>query len=225
MLALWNTPHIPPGSICVRLAAAKPLAKTGLWQNHDNVFTTMEKDSKIYVAEHLELVGSALIRKLESEGYSNLITHSHSELDLTRQSEVEAFIESERPEYVLLAAAKVGGIWANNTYPAEFIYSNIAIQTNVIHASWRAGVKRLLFLGSSCFLPQGLSSTYERGISVDRSFGINQRTLCHRQDCRIKMCQSYNRQYGTKFLSVMPTNLYAGRMTIMTSKTAMFYQL
>ena len=154
MLALWNTPHIPPGSICVRLAAAKPLAKTGLWQNHDNVFTTMEKDSKIYVAEHLELVGSALIRKLESEGYSNLITRSHSELDLTRQSEVEAFIESERPEYVILAAAKVGGIWANNTYPAEFIYSNLAIQTNVIHASWRAGVKRLLFLGSSCFYPR-----------------------------------------------------------------------
>ena len=103
----------------------------------------MEKDSKIYIAGHTGLVGSALVRKFESEGYSNRITRSHSELDLTRQTDVEALFESERPEYVLLAAAKVGGIWANKTYPAEFIYSNIAIQTNVIHASWKTGVKRL----------------------------------------------------------------------------------
>ncbi|RLB28654.1 MAG: GDP-L-fucose synthase, partial [Deltaproteobacteria bacterium] len=114
----------------------------------------MEKDAKIYVAGHKGLVGSAIVRKLSSEGYSNLITRSHKELDLTRQADVEAFFRSERPGYVFLAAARVGGILANNTYPAEFIYENLMIQANVIHESYRARVKKLLFLGSSCIYPR-----------------------------------------------------------------------
>ena len=168
----------------------------------------MEKDSKIYVAGHSGMVGSALIRKLESEGYSNLIIRSHSELDLTRQSEVEAFFESERPEYVILAAAKVGGIWANNTYPAEFIYSNIAIQTNEIHASWRSGVKRLLFLGSSCIYPRECPQPMKEEYLLTGSLEPTNEPYAISKIAGIKMCQSYNRQYGTKFLSVMPTNLY-----------------
>jgi len=114
----------------------------------------MNKDSRIYIAGHKGLVGSAINRKLKAEGYTNLITRSHQELDLMRQDDVQAFFESERPEYVFLAAAKVGGILANNTYPAEFIYSNIMIQANVIHAAYRAAVKKLLFLGSSCIYPR-----------------------------------------------------------------------
>ena len=168
----------------------------------------MEKDSKIYVAGHTGLVGSALIRKFESDGYSNLIARSHSELDLTRQSEVDAFFESERPEYVILAAAKVGGIWANNTYPAEFIYSNIAIQTNVIHASWRAGVKRLLFLGSSCIYPRDCPQPMKEEYLLSGPLEPTNEPYAIAKIAGIKMCQSYNRQYGTKFLSVMPTNLY-----------------
>ena len=168
----------------------------------------MEKDSKIYVAGHTGLVGSALVRKFEGDGYSNLITRSHSELDLTRQSEVDAFFESERPEYVILAAAKVGGIWANNTYPAEFIYSNIAIQTNVIHASWRAGVKRLLFLGSSCIYPRDCPQPMKEEYLLSGPLEPTNEPYAIAKIAGIKMCQSYNRQYGTKFLSVMPTNMY-----------------
>ena len=168
----------------------------------------MEKYSKIYIAGHAGLVGSALIRKLESDGYSNLIIRSHSELDLTRQSEVEAFFESERPEYVILAAAKVGGIWANNTYPAEFIYSNIAIQTNVIHASWRSGVKRLLFLGSSCIYPRDCPQPMKEEYLLTGPLEPTNEPYAIAKIAGIKMCQSYNRQYGTNFLSLMPTNLY-----------------
>ena len=114
----------------------------------------MKRDARIYVAGHKGLAGSALLRKFQAEGYTNLITRTHAELDLERQSEAEAFFQKEIPEYVFLAAAKVGGILANNTYPGEFIYNNLAIQTNVIHAAWKAGVKRLLFLGSSCIYPR-----------------------------------------------------------------------
>jgi GDP-L-fucose synthase len=168
----------------------------------------MEKDSKIFIAGHTGLVGSALVRKFKSEGYSNLITRRHSELDLTRQSEVEAFFESEQPEFVILAAAKVGGIWSNNTYPAEFIYSNIAIQTNVIHASWRAGVKRLLFLGSSCIYPRDCPQPMKEEHLLSGPLEPTNEPYAIAKIAGIKMCQSYNRQYGTKFLSIMPTNLY-----------------
>ena len=168
----------------------------------------MEKDSKIYVAGHKGLVGSALIRKLESEGYSNLLFRGHSELDLTRQSEVDAFFDSEQPEFVILAAAKVGGIWANNTYPAEFIYSNLAIQTNVIHAAWKTGVKRLLFLGSSCIYPRECPQPMKEEYLLSGPLEPTNEPYAIAKIAGIKMCQSYNRQYGTKFLSVMPTNLY-----------------
>ena len=168
----------------------------------------MEKDSKIYIAGHTGLVGSALVRKFESERFSNLITRSHSELDLAQQSEVEAFFESERPEYVILAAAKVGGIWANNTYPAEFIYSNLAIQTNVIHAAWKTGVKRLLFLGSSCIYPRECPQPMKEEHLLSGPLESTNEPYAIAKIAGVKMCQSYNRQYGTKFLSVMPTNLY-----------------
>jgi len=168
----------------------------------------MDKKSKIYVAGHTGLVGSALIRKFKSEGYSNLITRRHSKLDLIRQSEVEAFFETERPKYVILTAAKVGGIWANNTYPAEFIYSNLAIQTNVIHASWRTGVKRLLFLGSSCIYPRDCPQPMKEEYLLTSPLEPTNEPYAIAKIAGIKMCQSYNRQYGTKFLSIMPTNLY-----------------
>ncbi len=168
----------------------------------------MEKDAKIYVAGHKGLVGSAIVRKLSSEGYSDLITRSHKELDLTRQADVEAFFRSERPEYVFLAAAKVGGILANNTYPAEFIYENLMIQGNVIHESYRARVKKLLFLGSSCIYPRDCPQPMREEYLLSGKLEPTNESYAIAKIAGIKMCQSYNRQYGTKFVSVMPTNLY-----------------
>ena len=168
----------------------------------------MEKDSKIYVAGHTGLVGSALVRKLNEEGYSNLVTRTRSGLDLIRQSDVEAFFEHERPEYVFLAAAKVGGIWANDNYPADFIYENLLIQAHVIHASWRSGVKRLLFLGSSCIYPRDCPQPMKEEYLLTGPLEPTNAPYAIAKIAGIKMCQSYNRQYGTKYLSVMPTNLY-----------------
>ncbi|MBW1921010.1 MAG: GDP-L-fucose synthase [Deltaproteobacteria bacterium] len=168
----------------------------------------MEKDAKIYVAGHKGLVGSAIVRKLSSEGYSDLITRSHKELDLTRQADVEAFFRSERPEYVFLAAARVGGILANNTYPAEFIYENLMILGNVIHESYRARVKKLLFLGSSCIYPRDCPQPMREEYLLSGKLEPTNEPYAIAKIAGIKMCQSYNRQYGTKFVSVMPTNLY-----------------
>ena len=168
----------------------------------------MEKDGKIYVAGHKGLVGSAIVRKLSSEGYSDLITRSHKELDLTRQADVEAFFRSERPGYVFLAAARVGGILANNTYPAEFIYENLMIQGNVIHESYRARVKKLLFLGSSCIYPRDCPQPMREEYLLSGKLEPTNEPYAIAKIAGIKMCQSYNRQYGTKFVSVMPTNLY-----------------
>ena len=168
----------------------------------------MEKDGKIYVAGHKGLVGSAIVRKLSSEGYSNLITRSHKELDLTRQADVEAFFRSERPGYVFLAAARVGGILANNTYPAEFIYENLMIQGNVIHECYRARVKKLLFLGSSCIYPRDCPQPMREEYLLSGKLEPTNEPYAIAKIAGIKMCQSYNRQYGTKFVSVMPTNLY-----------------
>jgi len=168
----------------------------------------MEKDAKIYVAGHKGLVGSAIVRKLSSEGYSDLITRSHKELDLTRQADVEAFFRSERPEYVFLAAARVGGILANNTYPAEFIYENLMIQANVIHESYRARVKKLLFLGSSCIYPRDCPQPMREEYLLSGKLEPTNESYAIAKIAGIKMCQSYNRQYRTKFVSVMPTNLY-----------------
>jgi len=168
----------------------------------------MEKNSKIYLAGHGGLVGSAFMRRFKKNGYKNLITRTHAELDLTRQKEVEEFFEKEKPEYVFLAAAKVGGIYANNTYPAEFIYSNLAVETNVIHSSYLSGVKKLLFLGSSCIYPRDCPQPMKEEYLLSGYLEPTNEPYAVAKIAGIKMCQSYNRQYGTSFLSVMPTNLY-----------------
>ena len=168
----------------------------------------MEKDSKIYIAGHRGLVGSALVRKLTEMGYMNLIARTHAELDLTRQRDVEDFFDKERPEYVFLAAAKVGGILANNTYPAEFIYSNIVVQSNVIHSSYLFGVKKLSFLGSSCIYPRDCPQPMKEEYLLSGYLEPTNEPYAVAKIAGIKMCQSYNRQYGTNYISVMPTNLY-----------------
>lgn len=168
----------------------------------------MNKDSKIYIAGHRGLVGSALIRQLNAQGYANIVTRTHAELDLTNQQSVADFFATEKPEYVILAAAKVGGIHANNTYPAEFIHENLAIQTNVIHQSYLAGVKRLLFLGSSCIYPRDCPQPIKEEYLLTGSLEPTNRPYALAKIAGIEMCWSYNRQYGTKYLAVMPTNLY-----------------
>lgn len=168
----------------------------------------MHKDARIYVAGHRGLVGSAILQKLKTEGYSNLIIRSHSELDLIRQSKVESFFQDKKPEYVFLAAAKVGGIFANSTYPAEFIYDNLSVQTNVIHAAWRTGAKRLIFLGSSCIYPGVCPQPMKEEDLLAGPLEKTNEAYAIAKIVGIKMCQSYNRQYSTRFLPVMPTNLY-----------------
>jgi GDP-L-fucose synthase len=168
----------------------------------------MDKTAKIYIAGHMGLVGSALLRALQAEGYRNLVTRTHAELDLERQAEVEALFEKEKPQYVFLAAAKVGGIWANKTYPAEFIYNNLAIQTNVIHSAWKAGVKRLLFLGSSCIYPRECPQPMKEEYLLSGRLEATNEPYAVSKIAGLEMCQSYNRQYGTSFISVMPTNLF-----------------
>ena len=168
----------------------------------------MNKDSRIYIAGHTGLVGSALYRKLEADGYTNLITRTHAELDLERQADVEGFFKKEKPEYVFLAAAKVGGIWANNTYPAEFIYNNLVIQTNVIHSAWKVGANRLLFLGSSCIYPRECPQPMKEEHFLTGPLEVTNEPYAVAKIAGVEMCQSYNRQYGTDFLAVMPTNLY-----------------
>lgn len=168
----------------------------------------MNKDAKIYVAGHRGLVGSALMRQLVAQGYSNVVTRTHAELDLTNQQAVAEFFAFEKPEYVILAAAKVGGIHANNTYPAEFIQENLAIQTNVIHQSYLAGVKRLLFLGSSCIYPGDCPQPIKEEYLLTGPLEATNRPYALAKISGIEMCWSYNRQYGTQYLAVMPTNLY-----------------
>lgn len=168
----------------------------------------MERDTKIYIAGHTGLVGSALVRKLQADGYTNLVTRTHAELDLTCQAEVERFFRAERHKYVFMAAAKVGGIWANNAYPAEFIYQNLAIQTNIIHAAFEAGVKRLLFLGSSCVYPRECPQPMKEEYLFTGPLEPTNEPYAVAKIAGIKMCHSYNRQYDTNFIAVMPTNLY-----------------
>jgi GDP-L-fucose synthase len=168
----------------------------------------MEKDAKIYIAGHKGLVGSALVRKLENQGYSNIITKNHSQLDLIDQKAVEQFFNEEKPDYVFLAAAKVGGILANDTYPAEFIYDNLMIQNNVIHNSYKSGVKRLLFLGSSCIYPKHCPQPMKEEHLLTGPLEPTNSPYAVAKIAGIEMCWSYNRQYGTTFIPVMPTNLY-----------------
>jgi len=167
-----------------------------------------ESGSRIYVAGHRGLVGSAIVRALTVRGYSNLLLRRHAELELSDQSAVRTFFKQEKPEYVILAAAKVGGILANNTYPADFIHENLAIQTNVIHESWRASVKRLLFLGSSCIYPRDCPQPIKEDYLLTGPLESTNRPYAIAKIAGIEMCWSYNRQYGTRFVAAMPTNLY-----------------
>ncbi len=179
----------------------------------------MKSDNKIYVAGHRGLVGSAIVRRLTSPspragegrgegGYTNILTRTHSELDLTDQSAVDAFFKKEHPEYVFLAAAKVGGIYANNTYRADFIYQNLMIESNIIHASYRHGVKKLMFLGSSCVYPKHAPQPMKEEHLLTGLLEPTNEPYAIAKIAGIKMCDAYNRQYGTNFMSAMPTNLY-----------------
>jgi GDP-L-fucose synthase len=168
----------------------------------------MNYDSKIYVAGHNGLVGSAIVRNLKNKGYNNLILKSHNELDLIDSKAVEEFFEQYKPEYVFLAAAKVGGILANNIYPAEFIYDNLMIQSNVIHNAYRFGVKKLMFLGSSCIYPKEAPQPIKEEYLLSGYLEKTNEAYALAKISGLKMCEYYNRQYGCNFISVMPTNLY-----------------
>ena len=173
-----------------------------------NLVSNVDKNSKIYIAGHRGLVGSAITRNLKQKGYSNLVTRVHADLDLLDQKATEAFFSNEKPEYVFLAAAKVGGILANNIYPAEFIRDNIIIQTNVIHEAYRSGVKRLMFLGSSCIYPKLAPQPMKEEHLLTGPLEATNRPYALAKIAGVEMCWSYNRQYGTRYLAVMPTNLY-----------------
>jgi GDP-L-fucose synthase len=168
----------------------------------------MNKKDKIYIAGHRGMVGSAIYRKLENEGYSNIITRSSKELDLTRQADVEAFFEAEKPDYVFLAAAKVGGIVANNTYRADFIHTNLQIQNNVIHSAYLNKVKKLMFLGSSCIYPKLADQPLKEDYLLTGLLEPTNEPYAIAKIAGIKMCEAYRDQYGCNFISVMPTNLY-----------------
>jgi len=168
----------------------------------------MKKNSKIYIAGHRGLVGSAIVKNLRGKGYKNLVMRTHSELDLTDTQAVTNFFKQEKPEYVFLTAAKVGGIVANNTYRAEFIYENLMIQNNVIHQSYKHGVKKLLFLGSTCIYPKNAPQPMPENCLLTGELEYTNEPYAIAKIAGIKMCESYNLQYGTNFISVMPTNLY-----------------
>jgi len=168
----------------------------------------MERDSKIYLAGHRGLVGSAILENLRHKGYKNIVTRTHAELDLSNQVAVGDFFEREQPNYVILAAAKVGGIVANNVYRAEFIYENIMIQSNVIHQSYLSGVKKLLFLGSTCIYPKNAPQPMKEFYLLTDTLEYTNEPYAIAKIAGIKMCESYNLQYGTNFIAVMPTNLY-----------------
>ncbi len=168
----------------------------------------MFKKAKIYVAGHHGMVGSAIVRGLQASGYSQLITRTHEQLDLTNQASVGQFLAHEKPDYIFLAAAKVGGIHANNTYRAEFIYQNMMMEANIVHAAWQAGVQRLLFLGSSCIYPRDCLQPIKEEYMLTGPLEPTNEPYAIAKIAGIKLCESYNRQYGTQYVSVMPTNLY-----------------
>jgi GDP-L-fucose synthase len=168
----------------------------------------MNLNDKIYIAGHSGLVGSAVLRNLESKGFNNLLTKSHQDLDLTNQTKVKNFFDKEKPDYVILAAAKVGGIYANNTYPADFIYQNTMIETNIIHSAFENKVKRLLFLGSTCIYPKDIEQPMREDDLLSNKLEPTNEPYALSKILGIKLCESYNRQHGTDFRSVMPTNLY-----------------
>src|SRR5690242_122775 len=168
----------------------------------------MQTSSRIYVAGHRGMVGSAIVRRLRAEGFDNLVLRTRQQLDLTDQRAVDAFFAAERPEYVFLAAAKVGGIHANNTYPAEFLRDNLAIQTNVIHSAWKHGVKKLLFLGSSCIYPRDCPQPIKEEYLLTGPLEPTNEWYAIAKIAGLKMCQAYRKQYGFDAICAMPTNLY-----------------
>ena len=168
----------------------------------------MQKDAKIYVAGHRGMVGSAIVRELQRQGYTNIVTRTHSELDLCRQADVEAFFEAEKPEYVFLAAAKVGGIVANQNALADFMYDNMILEMNVIHAAWKNGCKKLEFLGSSCIYPRMAPQPMVESCLLTSELEKTNEAYALAKISGLKYCEYLNRQYGTDFISVMPTNLY-----------------
>jgi GDP-L-fucose synthase len=168
----------------------------------------MNHSDKIYIAGHTGLVGSAILRSLQAQGYSRFLLRTIEELDLTKQSLVESLMQQEKPDYVFLAAAKVGGIHANNTYPADFIYINLQIQINIIHAAYQSGVKKLCFLGSSCIYPKFAPQPIKEDSFLDGKLEPTNEPYAIAKIAGIEMCQAYHRQYGTNYISVMPTNLY-----------------
>lgn len=168
----------------------------------------MNHSDKIYIAGHTGLVGSAILRSLQAQGYAKFLLRTIDELDLTKQSLVESLMQQEKPNYVFLAAAKVGGIHANNSYPADFIYINLQIQTNIIHAAYQSGVKKLCFLGSSCIYPKFAPQPIKEESFLDGKLEPTNKPYAIAKIAGIEMCQAYNRQYGTNYISVMPTNLY-----------------
>ena len=168
----------------------------------------MDKKAKIYIAGHSGMVGSAIARRLVSAGYTNLVTRTHAELDLTNQLAVTQFLEQKKTDYIFLAAAKVGGIHANNTYRAEFIYQNLMMEANIVHAAWQAGVQHLLFLGSSCIYPRDCPQPIKEEYLLTGPLEQTNEPYAIAKIAGIKLCENYNRQYGTQYVSVMPTNLY-----------------
>ena len=168
----------------------------------------VNRDARIFVAGHRGMVGSAIVRRLQRGGYDNLLLRGRAELDLTEQAAVERFFAAERPDYVFIAAAKVGGIQANNTFRAEFLYQNLMIESNVIHAAWRAGVERLLFLGSSCIYPRDCPQPIREDYLLTGPLEPTNEPYAIAKIAGIKLCESYNRQYGTRYVCAMPTNLY-----------------
>jgi len=168
----------------------------------------MNLNDKIYIAGHRGLVGSSIVRQLESRGFTNLLMRTHKELDLTSQAQVQNFFQQEKPDYVILAAAKVGGIHANNTYPADFIYQNMMIEANVINSAYESEVKRLLFLGSTCIYPKEVEQPMREDALLTNVLEPTNEPYALAKIAGIKLCESYNRQHGTDFRSVMPTNLY-----------------
>lgn len=168
----------------------------------------MNKNAKIYVAGHRGMVGSAIVRKLEANGYSNILIRTHAELDILDQLAVSSFFQKEKPDYVFLAAAKVGGIHANNTLRAEFLYQNLMMEANIVHAAWQAGVQRMLFLGSSCIYPRDCPQPIKEEYLLTGPLEPTNEPYAIAKIAGIKLCESYNSQYGTQYVSVMPTNLY-----------------
>jgi len=168
----------------------------------------MDKTSKIYVAGHRGMVGSAILRRLASAGYTNVVTRTHADLDLVDQAATLRFLAEEKPDYIFMAAAKVGGIHANNTYRAEFLYQNLMIETNIVHAAWQAGVQGMLFLGSSCIYPRDCPQPIREDYLLTGPLEQTNEPYAIAKIAGVKLCESYNRQYGTRYASAMPTNLY-----------------